>query len=151
MDAANRRQWLWILLGVGLGYFVIALVTASLAHAPSSYTQAWRLAAWVTSFVVFTLHTRFERTRLRSTAVRAAWHAAAAAGLGAFLVAVVALLRGGADPGHQGARALALVVFPLATMLPAFIVAFGLATALWSDRRLAANPPSLSSDPKHQP
>jgi hypothetical protein len=137
MDAANRRQWLWILLGIGLGYFAIALVTASLAQPPSGHTRAWRLAAWVTSFVIFALHTRVERIRLRSPAVKAAWHAAFAAGLGAFLVAVVAVLRGGATPEHQGARALALVVFPLATMLPAFLAAFGLATTLWSDRRIA--------------
>jgi len=144
MDTVNGRQWLWILLGVGLGYFVIALATSSLARAPSSHALAWRLAAWVTSFVVFTLHTRYERIRLRSSAAKAARHAAAAAGLGAFLVAMVALLRGGATPEHQGARALALVVFPLATMLPAFLVALSLAAAVWSDRRMA---PKLTSVP----
>jgi hypothetical protein len=132
MDASGRRQWLWIVPGVGLVYLVIGQLFALLANgAGSDGTRvAWRLAAWALSAVVFTAHTGHERIRLRSVARTAALRASSAAGVGAFLIAVVVIVRGHGAPGHAGARALALVLFPVVTMLPAFVVAFGLAAAI---------------------
>ena len=146
MEETRHRQWLWILLAGGVAYLIIGQVFAFFAGAAASANTrlAWRLAAWILSGVLFTLHIRFERTRFHSTAKTTAMRTSLAVGLGAFLIAVVAIARTRVNPAPISLRLLALVLFPLITMLPAFLVAFVLASTLWKPR------PSTASEAKRE-
>ena len=79
----------------------------------------WRLAAWLVSALTFAVHIVYEHFRERNPPLRAALHVAGAVALGAFLLAVWVNVH-----AHQSTRALlALVVFPVVTGVPAFVVA----------------------------
>jgi FtsH-binding integral membrane protein len=78
----------------------------------------WRLAAWLVSALTFAIHIAYEHFRARNLPLRAASHVAGAVALGAFLLAVWVNFR------HQSTRALlALIVFPVVTGVPAFVMA----------------------------
>ena len=141
MEETRHRQWLWILLAGGIAYLIIGQVFAFFAGAASSANirLAWRLAAWILSAVLFALHIRCERMRFHSTAKTTALRTSFAVGLGAFLIAVVAFARTRVNSAPLGLRALALVLFPLITMLPAFLVSFVLAATFWKPRHSTAS------------
>ena len=129
-----QRQWLWILLGAGVTYFLIGRIFSALAAANWNDRTYWRLAAWAVSAVIFAGHTRIERTKFASTAARAALRAALASALGAFLIAVAAFVQPQVNSAPLGLRLAALVLFPPITMVPAFIVAWVLASTVWKPR-----------------
>lgn len=125
-----------ILLGA---VYVLAGVTFStLAGSASSNEMrvAWRLAAWLISGAAFTAHVGYEHFRLRHSPGTTARHASLAVALGAFALAAAAGIHGRASSaGHQRSMALALVLWPVLTAVPAFVVALGSAAALGSRRR----------------
>jgi hypothetical protein len=112
-------------------YLVAGLVSAGLAKSAASdqIRVAWRLAAWVISAVGFATHIGYEQIRLRSSPATTALHAASAVALGAFGLAVAARLH------SQHFPAFALVLWPVATALPAFVVALAVAAVLSRTRR----------------
>jgi hypothetical protein len=120
----------WIPCGFFAGaiYVVIGVGFAPLST-PSVFF--WRLAAWVVSAVVFAAHIGYEHFRLRSLPRETAMHAALGAGLGSFGLAaaatVHALLTG---TGSLRLLRIALVVWPVITAIPAFIVALTLSSLL---------------------
>jgi hypothetical protein len=92
---------------------------------------AWRLAAWLTSAAVFAAHIVLEHSRLRSAPRRTAVHAAAAVALGALGLAAAANVHAiSTRTGNQRLLALALVLWPLMTGVPAFVAALGAAAVL---------------------
>jgi hypothetical protein len=102
---------------------------------PAGPVKVWRLAAWVVSAFAFAAHIGYERFRLRNPPRSAALHVAFGAALGAFGLAVSAnihSLRLESANAHQGLLLLALVLWPVITALPAFLVALG---ASWILRR----------------
>jgi len=122
------------ILLAALAYLLAGLVFGALANgAPSTQIRgAWRLAAWLVSAAVFGAHIVYEQMRRRSTPTVSALCAASAAGLGAFALAVAANVhaqRVGAN-AHRGALGLSLVLWPLITALPAFVVALVAAALL---------------------
>lgn len=135
MNETDRRRWLLIVLFVGLIYLVAGLVSAALARSAESDQMrvAWRLAAWLISAAAFAAHIGYENSRLRSASVTTAWHVALAVGIGGFGLAVAASLHGHAV--HRHFSGLMLVVWPIATALPAFVVAWALAALLTRTRR----------------
>ena len=133
MNASARLRWPLALTLAGTVYLVAGIGFGALAGgAPSPQLRGmWRLAAWVTSAVAFGAHIGYEHFRLNSGTVRSAWHAALAAALGAFALAVAANVHElAATPGYRRSLAVALVAWPALTAVPAFLVALAVAAGL---------------------
>ena len=137
MDASGRLRWLRAVLFLGVVYLVAGITFAALANRAASNQMrvTWRLAAWVISAAAFAAHIGYEHVRLRSSPGTTALHASLAVGLGAFALAVAASLHAQAASSHQHSHALALVVWPVVTALPAFVVALAAAAGLALTRR----------------
>jgi hypothetical protein len=122
-------------LFVGLIYLLAGLVFGALAGSAASHQMvvAWRLAAWVISAVAYAAHIGYENVRLRSSPATTAFHVALAVALGAFGLAVAASLH--SRTTHHHFPAFALAVWPVATAVPAFVVALVAAVLLTQARR----------------
>lgn len=113
-----------------VAYFLIGVVFPN-PPASDSTQFAWRLAAWVLFASTFALHVGVEHFKLRNPPRHAALHVALGMALGAFAIAASAnihALRFG--NANRGSVALALVVWPLASGLPAFALAWASAAIL---------------------
>lgn len=133
MDGPRQQHWLRAVILLGVAYLVIGLTFGTLAGSASSgqMRATWRLLAWLISAISFAAHIGYEQLRLHSSRVTTAFHAALAVALGAFLVAVTAVIHGQATgASHQSRRVLALVLWPVLASLPAFLGALGAAAAL---------------------
>lgn len=133
MTHSGRQHWLLAALIVGALYLAVGFVFAELAGtAASNRTQFfWRLSAYVISGVVFAAHIAHEHFRLRNTARAVAWHSAVAVALGGFALALVANIHDvGSASGYRPRMLIALVAWPLLTVVPAFIVALVIAIGL---------------------
>ena len=130
MDASGRPRWLGTALFLGAAYLVVGTAFGLLANRAASHQLrvGWRLAAWAISAAVFAAHIRYDRVRLRSSPGTTALRTSLAVGLGAFGLAVVATLQHGTT--SPVGYALALVLWPVVTGLPAFIAALALAAVL---------------------
>ena len=121
MSASGRQLWFGTVLLIGALYCLIGVVFAL----PSGQARLWRLAAWVVSAAVFAAHIGYEHFRLRNSPRPAALHVAVAAGGGGFALALAATVHSlFVPPNYSRWRfGLALVVWPVITALPAFLVA----------------------------
>ena len=122
MQNANSFRWFaWALLAGAL-YLVIGVGFARLS-VPSVFF--WRLAAWIVSAGVYAAHIGYEHFRIRSSLHSTALHVAFGAAIGAFGLAAIAnvhsLLTG---TGNLRLLRLALLIWPLITGVPAYVVAF---------------------------
>ena len=91
----------------------------------------WRLAAWLICAVAFATHIGLEHFRLRSSPRGTVLHASVAVALGAFALAAAANIHAlTSGTGNQRLLALSLVIWPVMTGLPAFVVAFLAAAGL---------------------
>jgi flagellar basal body-associated protein FliL len=137
LNETGRLRWVWVVLIVAAAYLVSGLVSAALSRAAASSQgrQAWRLGAWVISAVAFAVHIRYEHIRLRSTPRTVAFHVALAVALAGFGLAVSASLHGRAT--NHPFPATALLIWPVLTALPAFIVALVVAVVLSRARHIA--------------
>lgn len=120
-------HWLVIALLAGAAYCLIGRLFAI----PHAHVQAWRFAAWIASGAVFAGHIAHERFRLRTPPITAAVHVAIGVAIGAFGLALWAMIRDLVVRGH--ARRIwryALVLWPAITALPAFAVAWVAGIAL---------------------
>ena len=93
--------------------------------------------------VTFGVHVWYEHFRLRNSPRRTALHASMAVALGAFGLAVAANIHSlQAGTGNRQLLALALVIWPIMTGVPAFVVAlaaaFGLARIRPNDKPKSA-------------
>jgi len=106
---------------VAVAYVVIGIAFGVLANA--HHVRLWRLAAWVASAVVAAVQIGYEHQR-GSSARAAALHAAGAVALGAFGLALAANVHW-LFAATRGPRSplLALLVWPVMTAIPAFLVA----------------------------
>ena len=93
---------------------------------PSTHVRAWRLGAWIVSAMAYAVHMAYERFRLRNSPSSSALHVAFGVALGALGLAVGAnihsLSAGSTNQQHQ-LLLLSLVIWPVITALPAFLVA----------------------------
>ena len=109
---------------------------------PASRVRARRLAAWAVSAVVYAVHLVFERFHRRNSSLLTALHVASAAALGAFGLAVGAIVHSfsvSSTSQHRRLLLVALVAWPLITGVPAFLVGLGVSglPAKWSRRARA--------------
>ena len=127
MDRPANQRWLQIAIFFALVYPVAGIVFAALASPPASHEMriTWRLAAWLVSAAAFVAHLRYEHSRLHNPPPRAALHVSIAVALGAFALAVWVNVHGyWIASSHKSLVApLALVLFPVLTGIPAFVVA----------------------------
>ena len=122
MDDAQRRHCARVVVLVGVTYALIGVVFAW----PTSHARAWRLAAWLVSGAAYAAHIGYERFWLRNVPSRAAFHVALAVALGAFGLAVAATIHSWSvvsTTEHRRLLRIALVVWPIMTGLPSFLVA----------------------------
>ena len=120
MTAANRIPWFGCVIFAGVLYGAIGIVFALPAN-----QHFWRLAAWGVSGVIFVSQIGYEQLWLRNSRVATAVHAALAAALGGFLLAVGATVHAALTPIHAPywRFLIALVAWPVITGVPAFLVA----------------------------
>jgi hypothetical protein len=120
----EHRPWIGAAVLIGVMYAVIGVVFAW----PATHVRAWRLAAWLLSGAAFAAHIGYERFGFRNPPRRAALHVASAVGVGAFGLAVGAMIHSlavASGSQHRRLLAVALVAWPIMTSLPAFLVALG--------------------------
>jgi hypothetical protein len=138
MGESTKQRWHRALFLLGVLYLVAGLTFGALAGRASSNQMrvTWRLVAWLISGAGFAAHIGYEHFRLRNSAVRTALHASLAVALGAFALAVAANIHAlSSGSSHKGALALAIVLWPVLTAVPAFGVALPLAALLALRRR----------------
>jgi len=124
----HQSAWIRVAFLFGAIYLLAGLVFGWLAGRATSIEvrSAWRMTAWVVSALAFALHIRYEYVRLRSASIRLARHVALAVAIGAFGLALAANIHAVmVGSTHRGAIGLSLVLWPLVTALPAFVVALG--------------------------
>lgn len=129
MNRALRQSWVRPAVLLGIGYAVLGILFA----VPGTHVKAWRLAAWVVSAIGYAVHIAYERVRLRYSPRPAAQHVAVSVALGAFGLAVGANIHSvfaGSTNQHRQLLLLSLVIWPVMTALPAFLVALGTSAVL---------------------
>ncbi|MFN2637573.1 MAG: hypothetical protein ABR585_11135 [Gemmatimonadaceae bacterium] len=125
--AASRKAWVRAALIAGVAYLIIGRVFA----VPTDNVRVSRLAAWVVSAAVYAVHIWDEHGRLRSRSRSTAMHVAFAVAMGAFGLAVAGMIRSMTTPtGFRPRWFLAIVVWPIVTAVPAYVVALLLAATL---------------------
>ena len=124
-----RRRWVRNVVFVGAAYLAIGVVFGTLAGdaASNQVRVLWRLAAWAISAAVFAGHIGYEQFRRRGSAGSTAFQTSLAVALGAFALAVIAIVHSPPKPGHSF---LAFLVWPILIWIPAFIVALAAASML---------------------
>ena len=133
-DAHVQQPWIRAALLIGVVYFLIG----RLFSVPTSHVRVWRLAAWAASGAAYAAHIGYEHFRLRHSPRLIALHAAVAVAIGAFALAVAGMVHSlSAASAVRPLWLLALVVWPVATALPAFLVALVAGAALARLRRSA--------------
>ena len=141
VNGSGRQPWLRPALLVGVVYLAAGLVFGGLAGLAPSHRMvvAWRLAAWLASAAAFAAHIGYEHFRLRDPPRATALHAAVAVALGAFALAAAANVHElWTARSYRPMLAIALVAWPVATAVPAFLVALAAAAGLARARPSAA-------------
>jgi hypothetical protein len=124
-----QKAWIRAAVLLGLLYALVGITFA----VPDSHVRVWRLAAWAVSGVAFVAHVAYEHFGLRHSNRSAAIHAALAAALGAFGLAVGANIHSlsiASSAQHQRLLLIALVIWPVITAPPAFLVGLGISSVL---------------------
>src|SRR5437763_13516879 len=128
-EPTGRRR-LSVALLVAIIYPVVGITFAILdARSATASIRIWRLTAWLVSGAAFAAHFTYEHRRLRSSPLRTALDVSLAVALGAFVLAIWVNLHAlqVATRPRSPLAPLALILFPLVTGTPAFVIA--LATA----------------------
>jgi ABC-type transport system involved in cytochrome c biogenesis permease component len=120
MNTSRLQSWIGPAVLVGVVYLLIGRFFPN----PPDPQRAWRLAAWGVSGVVFASHICYELFRLRHSPRSMALHLALAVALGAFVLAIAGALHSlSTSSSIRPAWLLALIVWPLVTAVPAFVIA----------------------------
>jgi len=130
LNASGKYQWLRAVIFFAMVYLIVGV---AFPNPPTSNKMQliWRLAAWLTCAVAFAIHIGLAYFRFGNAPRRTALHAAVSVALGAFALAAAANIHAmTAGTGDQRLLALALVIWPVITGVPAFVIAFIAATVL---------------------
>jgi hypothetical protein len=141
MISLNKRPWLKSAILFGVVYLVVGITFAAFAKLSNSdeMKMVWRWSAWIISAATFAFHTGYERYRLHSPPLAAAFHISIAVALGAFGLALAANVYAiKADSNNLHLHVLALVLWPIVTAAPAFLVAWAVSSA-WLRSRSGSN------------
>ena len=148
--ALHSRGWIPRALAASFIYVAIGVGFGTLAGA-AGQTPArtvWRAAAFLLSGIIYGAHLALERKTARVLA--SSLHVAVAVAIGAFGLALSANVHSlSVETANRALLRMSLVIWPLMTGLPAFVVA--LAATTLGNRLLptpmnAASPENLTSD-----
>ena len=131
-EPTTQAGWLGRALIYALIYIVVGVAFAQFAgHSTFLGARFWRLAAWVASAIAFGTHIQHERVTLGRTLFATGLHAATAAAVGAFGLALAAIVHRH-NVGLPGSRLLgaALIIWPVMTFIPALLVGMAAATLM---------------------
>jgi hypothetical protein len=120
-------------------YFIIGYGSALLDPSiPVKMRFPWRVAAWLACGVAYAAHILYLQFKFRKSPLGVALHAAMAVALGAFLLALAAAVHAAMVSSHAPywQFLVALIVWPVITACPAFVVAL---SAAWVLGRLPGN------------
>ena len=120
-DTQSKPLWINHAILIGIVYALIGVFFG----VPNTHVQAWRYAAWIASAIVYATHIWYEYFRQRNSAKSTALHVAVAVAIGGLALAILALFHSLlAPPNYSRWRfGLALMLWPILTGLPAFVVA----------------------------
>ena len=128
--------------GLAVVYCIAGLAFGALAGRAATHNAvvAWRWAAWLVSAIAFGGHIVYEHVLHRTSPMITAVRASSAAGLGAFGLAVAANIHAQtvAPQQHSLLLVLSLVIWPVMTALPAFVVALVVAMLVARVRRIVS-------------
>jgi hypothetical protein len=132
VEPTMHAGWLGRALVYALIYAVVGALFAQLAgHSTFVGARFWRLAAWVVSAIAFGTHVQHERVTAGRTLLATGLHAATAAAVGAFGLALAAIVhRHAAGLPRSGLLGAALIIWPLMTFIPALLVGMAAATLM---------------------
>ena len=126
MDASLGRRNLRMVLLFAAAYLVIGIAFGAFSDWAATNTGRllWRRLAWLVSGVGFAAHIAYGHFRLGNPPRRTAMHVSIAAALGAGGLAVAANLHEWiAAPPYRPSIVIALLAWPLLTVVPAFLAA----------------------------
>ena len=133
MVRAATIKWVQAATLAGIVYIAVGAAFSVLSSSSTSEEtkELWQRSAWLTSGIVFVVNILYKHWRLKNSPPFAALHVCLAAALGAFGLAVVANVRAviASTPGRS-LLGLSLVLWPLVTAVPAFVVALIMAVIL---------------------
>lgn len=133
MDASVGRRSLRMVLLLAAAYLLIGIAFAEFSDwaKTNAVHLMWRRLAWLVSGVGFAAHIAYGHFRLGNSPRTTAMQASIAAAVGARALAVAANLHEWmAASSYRPSIAIALVAWPLLTVVPAFVFAMGAAAAL---------------------
>jgi hypothetical protein len=132
MVAISRNPRVLALVFAGW-YFLVGYGSAVLdPSVPARMRFAWRLAAWIACGIAYAGHIVYLQFKFRKPPLSTALHAAMAVALGALLLALAATVHAVMVASHAPywQFLIALILWPLITALPAFVVALSAAWVL---------------------
>jgi len=137
LSTSGKYRWLPAVILFGLVYLVVGVAFPN-PSAANRMQFIWRLAAWLICAVAFAIHIGLEHFRFRNAPRSTALHAAVSVALAAFGLAAAANIHAvTTGSGNQRLLALALLIWPIMTGVPAFVIAWlasaGLALARPND------------------
>jgi hypothetical protein len=137
MDASVGKRSLGVVLLLAAVYLLVGVAFAEFANwsTTSAMRVTWRRLAWLISALAFAAHIGYEHIRLGSSPRMTATRASIAAALGACALAVAANIHGWLVSSYQRSLSIAIVAWPLLTVVPAFVVALAAAAILSRWRR----------------
>ena len=127
------RRWLWTILIIGAIYCIDGIVFGKFAGWSKSPVMVfiWRLAAWLTCGSLFAAHIWYEYFRYSDSPLKTALYTSSAAAVGAFGLAVAANIHAQfVTSANQLLLALSLIIWPILTAVPAFIIVFVLTSII---------------------
>jgi hypothetical protein len=123
------KTWLRAALLFGFGYAIESVLFAL----PSTHIQFWRLTTWGVAGVLLAMHVTYERFRLENRPLASALHVGLGAAIGGFGLALAANIHSvlvEAPSRNLALLRLSLLIWPVVTGLPAFLVALGMSAVL---------------------
>jgi hypothetical protein len=128
-----EQRWLRTVIIIGAIYSLDGIVFGIFAGWSKSHTMVfiWRLAAWLTCALLFAGHIWYEHYRFNNSSLKTALHTSSAAAVGAFGLSVAANINAlFVSSTNQILLAFSLLIWPVLTLVPAFITAFVVTSVL---------------------
>jgi len=133
MKETHGRRWLWTILIIGAIYCIDGIVFGKFAEWSESHTMVfiWRLTSWLTCALLFAGHIWYEYFRNSNSPRKTALYTSSAVAVGAFGLAVAANIHAQfVTSANQLLLALSLIIWPILTAVPAFIIVFVLTSII---------------------